>query len=440
MKTSNLKRRHNTYYAVWHVPRSQQQVVGKDKLLLSLKTSNLSEAIARKLEALRVLQARVDAAVSGSPERLAVAEALRFRPHLLRAPDAHDPNYQGDTDKDQALDHLREVVAGDVDPAVRERALKVATGNAVFLKDLMPTFLKEQDHLTEKTRREYGSAIEEMLEWQGVDATEQELTRKRAGDYIGHLKGSGAAGATIQRKVSALSSFWAWMMQRGHIDNNPALNPWKGQGVAKKSKRAVEQTRRRWRDDELLMILRAKFEASEYAYMLPDLIRLALLTGARLDEICEWKAQHIERDSFGVWINNTAGKSAAAKRRIPVHPALVALVERLAASPDKEGYLLHDVPRGGYNKSRSFYVSKAFARQIDNLGLTDPGLVFHSLRATFIGHMEKAHVPVGVVKMIVGHERGDLTYGHYSKGDLVDLQAAIAELHYSPEVMALLAA
>lgn len=432
--TSNLKRRHNTFYAVLHVPRPQQQAVGKDKLLLTLKTSNLKEATARKWDALRVLQARVDAAVAGSPERLAVAEALRFRADL-RGPGAdHDDN------DELAFDAVREE-ADTYGAPLRERILKVATGSTVFLKDLFPTFVSEQDHLRKKTAHEYEASVVAFLEWSGDGTTAQEVTRKRAGEYVGHLKGQDLARATVQRKVSALSAFWNWMMQRGHIEDNPALNPWRNHGIGKKSKRAEEDARRLWTDEELTLILQADWSAlSDLGPALRDLIRLALLSGVRLDEICEWKVSMIERDELGVWINNRTGKTKAARRRFPLHPVAVPIVERLAANPDKDGYLLRDLPRGGYDNTRSFYVSKHFGRAIRKLGITDPKVVFHTLRNTFTSYMEKAHAPPNAVKLLVAHERTDMTYGTYSKGDLIELQQVIRMLRYSEPIMALLAA
>lgn len=435
---ANLKRRHDTWYAVLNVPRAHRAVVGRSELLATLRTSNLREASSRKHDALRTLQARVEAIVSGSPERLAVAEAMSFRASL-RAPNVYDDNVYEEGDAEQALDYVREQADTHGSP-LRNRILSAATGNAVFLKDLLPTFIGEQDHVNKKTAHEYNTSCEDFLEWQGVGVTEKEVTRKRAGEYIGHLKAKGLARATVQRKVSALSAFWEWMMQRGHIENNPLLNVWRGHKLGKKSKRAEEDPRRPWNDAELTVILTADWGTeTKLGPAIRDLIRLALLSGVRLDEICEWKADMVERDDVGLWINNRVGKSRAARRRFPLHPIAVPIIERLLAHPDAEGYLLHDLPRGGYDKRRSFYVSKHFGRVIRKLGVTDPKVVFHTLRNTFASYMEKAHAPPNAVKLLVAHERNDMTYGTYSKGDLIELQEVIALLRYSDPIMALLA-
>ena len=44
---------------------------------------------------------------------------------------------------------------------------------------------------------------------------------------------------------------------------------------------------------------------------------------------------------------------------------------------------------------------------------------------------------VGTTKLLIGHKRASLTYGHYSKGERVKLRKAIEKLKYAPEVMRL---
>jgi hypothetical protein len=54
--------------------------------------------------------------------------------------------------------------------------------------------------------------------------------------------------------------------------------------------------------------------------------------------------------------------------------------------------------------------------------------------------MEAAAVPESTVKLIVGHNRTSLTYGHYSKGQRVNLRGAISALRYPQEVLRLIRA
>jgi len=60
---------------------------------------------------------------------------------------------------------------------------------------------------------------------------------------------------------------------------------------------------------------------------------------------------------------------------------------------------------------------------------------FHALRNTFIELMEGLEVAESTVKLLVGHKRQSMTYGHYSKGQRVNLRKAIERVDYGPKIM-----
>jgi integrase len=93
---------------------------------------------------------------------------------------------------------------------------------------------------------------------------------------------------------------------------------------------------------------------------------------------------------------------------------------------------------GGPDKKRMWYVSKAFARDRKTVGVQERWKDFHALRNTFIEVMEGADVPESTVKLIVGHKRQSITFGHYSKGTRVNLREASNKLAYNPEIMTLI--
>lgn len=110
---------------------------------------------------------------------------------------------------------------------------------------------------------------------------------------MGHLlETSGKSRRTIERYVSSISSFWKWLLRRGHIESR--MNPWLGHGLA--SKKGKKPTRRALPDEAVLKLLRARYSISgqraerRYETVLPDVVRIALATGMRLGEICELEA------------------------------------------------------------------------------------------------------------------------------------------------------
>ncbi len=62
----------------------------------------------------------------------------------------------------------------------------------------------------------------------------------------------------------------------------------------------------------------------------------------------------------------------------------------------------------------------------------------HGLRRSFIQRCEDAGVPSSTTKLLVGHARGDLTYGLYSTGPEWDrLVEAVGRVTYGEDVEAL---
>jgi hypothetical protein len=130
------------------------------------------------------------------------------------------------------------------------------------------------------------------------------------------------------------------------------------------------------------------------------------------------------------------GKTEAAAREVPIHDAAAHVLERRHKSSD--GFVFNGLMPGGPDKKRSWNASKAFGRYTRALGLGEQRQVFHALRNTFIEAMEAPEVPEGVTKLIVGHKRTSLTYGHYSRGDRVSLRKYINKLRYPDDVMRLI--
>jgi integrase len=170
--------------------------------------------------------------------------------------------------------------------------------------------------------------------------------------------------------------------------------------------------------------------------VLYDLVRLALATGARLDELCALRTADVEKRRDGLWLTVVKGKTAAAIRSVPVHPSVVHILKRRAAEGGQ--FLFDGLEPGGPDAKRSWYVSKAFGRFRKQVGVAGPLQDFHALRNTFTAAMEGAEVLETTVQLLVGHKRGSLTYGHYSKGERVSLRKAISRLKYGAAVMKLI--
>jgi integrase len=213
-------------------------------------------------------------------------------------------------------------------------------------------------------------------------------------------------------------------------------NPWLRQGVGKKSKRGETPPRRQWTDEALVKMLSATYTA-RYTLILHDLAKLALVTGARLDELCALKVADVRKEEDGWLINITEGKTAAAVRTVPVHDSAAHVLERRIAS--SRDFLFDRLVPGGPDGKRSWNASKAFGHFTRSLDLkAGERQTFHSLRKSFVEVMEAQEVPPSTIQLIIGHTRQSLALTVYSQGQRVELRKAINKLRYSDDVMRLI--
>src|SRR5262245_17193731 len=255
--------------------------------------------------------------------------------------------------------------------------------------------------------------------------------RKLGGEYTDSpLRRDRLSRKTVARRLSSLSSLWRWLERRGLAPKGS--NPWLGQLGENTGKRGQEKPRSQWKDEQLVKLLAGE-TTPQYTMTLHDLVRLALVTGARLDELCSLKTADADKrtDSRGIIIRE--GQTQAALREVPIHESAAHVLERRWKTSD--GFLFSGLVPGGPDGKRSWNASKAFGRYRRKLGFNSKAQVFHSLRNTFTEVMEAAEVPETTTKLLIGHKRSSLTFGGYSKGQRVELRKAIQKLKYSRAVM-----
>ena len=425
-------------------PRLWAAANGRREFVKSLRTADIYEANRLKASYVAEFQRQITALeyLRADPRAEVIQKALEFRDAITRhgsrvlvyGEQSGEPAWTvTDEMLSQASDEAQEI-AERLGDDVADRFHKLATGQGIFLKDVYERWLTERsERVTGQTLSQDRMVLRAFLTWADSDVTVHEVTRRKAGEYVGWLltSESGISGKTANRYRSTLSSQWKWLIGRGHVETNP----WLGHDLAKRSTRGTTIDRGQWNDAALAKLLSGAF-TPKYQQTLHDLTRLAVTTGARLDELCALKTSDLDRRTDGWWFTIREGKSKAAVREVPVHVAVAHVFEQRRKS--KDGFVFSSLTPGGPDNKRGWNVSKAFTRYRRELGLNERGQVFHSLRNSFTEVMEAAGVPESTVKLIIGHTRTSLTFGHYSKGVRVDLRAAMNKLRYSKEVMRLI--
>jgi hypothetical protein len=115
-------------------------------------------------------------------------------------------------------------------------------------------------------------------------------------------------------------------------------------------------------------------------------------------------------------------KTPAGRRRVPIHSAVVAVVERRTKGKLPGAFLFHEPGAERVGRERSMSVSKRFGHYRQRLGVHEAiegrrqsRVDFHSFRRWFI---TKACIGFdgAVVAAIVGHEVGNITNDVHSGG------------------------
>ncbi|MGK2873436.1 MAG: tyrosine-type recombinase/integrase [Alphaproteobacteria bacterium] len=414
----HIELRRQCWYAVLNVPAKVQAKVGRKRFRVSLKTSD--KKVAEREAKIYIVdwQRQIDAARGE-----AIAQA---KPNALQ----YDPAYWRDalrwarTPGDRAaieeqIDMVAwEIGATNVDnigdpPSTNPEAVQFyfeATGDRVATMEYLDEWIKSQQ-VKAKTAKMRRATIERLgAKFRMLSDVTRKEARRWVTELIAELK-----PATVQRMLSDCRIYWKYLATIEAVPEDSAPFDRLGLKVEKSS----------WLPFEPADVLKLSREAIVRGdAQLSDLIRLAMYSGARREELCSLKVAHVRHDRFEI----VDAKTAAGIRTVPIHPELAQTIARLIAD-SKDGYVLSGLTVTKYG-NRGDALGKRFTRLKRELGF-GARHVFHSLRGTVITMLERANVPEGTVQDIVGHERSTLTGSTYSGKTTFEMRRdALAKLIY----------
>ena len=216
------------------------------------------------------------------------------------------------------------------------------------------------------------------------------------------------ATRTINKSLERISSLFKFATSKPKY--NLHYNPFSGRSLDESD----AQQREPFTDDELARLFGAAEHATRqyktaYSYWLP---LMGLLTGARLNELCQLHLSDFEIVSGIHCINiqdaedGQRVKNKSARRLVPIHEKLIEVglirhVERLRAQGHERLFPTLKLTEDGYGKMPSRW----FGRFKERCGIMEKHTkVFHSFRHTFISTLLNNDVPENVIAPIVGHE------------------------------------
>ncbi|MGY6121297.1 DUF6538 domain-containing protein (plasmid) [Paraburkholderia strydomiana] len=477
---THLDEREGRYYFRRRVPKVLQPILGKTELSKTLSTSNRAEAVRLcRAESLRSdelfaklradlksaeapsspvsdpISAKVRAIVSAAQ---ADADATRrAREDAEREREEDNDWYQAvvsyardeGLDEDEALAFDREVERrAQLERAVQRRLKDEGTAlpqqaatstekpqpaskSALYLPALIDKWAKERTP-NARTFAKAALVARRFREMVGPIPVKS-IERRHAIAFKDALLASGQSASNTNKTLELLSV----LLNFARANEMTKMNAAQGVRVLVKS-----TTKPKARISFNLPALQSIFSspvysehvrpdggAGEAAYWLP---LLALLTGARLEEMCQLAPDDVFEETYldatGTqhavpcvrFVHNEERdqgvKNAGSVRRIPLHPILIALgFVEYAHSHKGKPRIFPDLKPNSYGEESGNW-SKWFGKYLRGpCAVTDNRMVFHSFRHSFKDACRECSISKDLADAIQGHDDGDASSGYGSE-------------------------
>jgi integrase len=246
--------------------------------------------------------------------------------------------------------------------------------------------------------------MSDLLNWSPSLTVEAMDIRVMREAVSGALR-KGRSAPTVNASLSVLSTYWSWMIDQQYAKEGS--NNWTKvrEPVRKKN---FDNEPRAFTDKELAQLI----AASAQRPLISDFIKIAALTGARLEEIGRLQVRHVNLTEASVFLPGT--KTEAAPRTIPLHQGLHSIFSTRIEGKQSDAWLFTELPeRDAVSPmGRTSPISKAFTRYRRALGIDDHAegqrnsrVTFHSIRKWTTHQLVESGASDGVIEDIMGWGR-----------------------------------
>jgi integrase len=152
-----------------------------------------------------------------------------------------------------------------------------------------------------------------------------------------------------------------------------------------------------------------------------DILMVALLTGARREEIFSWTCADYQTDLLKV----RKSKTRAGRRSIPVHSLLKPILDRRTEGRGSDEFIFASVKQHRMStkvRPRGDAFGKRFVKYRRLVGVEDQDVTrrrsrvdFHSCRRWFAEQCEMLGHQENFVARLLGHQLPGMSFGRYSK-------------------------
>jgi integrase len=396
-----IERRRQQWYAVLDVPEKLWPVIGKKRLVQSLKTTSRSTAVDRARLLVSAWKRKFKTSTEGASSVVA-KEASEWRQWLEETAKGDD-EMQAEV-ASMLMTSRAEEIERTLGLSSAQLFANMAQGKVLLISEMGEKWLEEAKY-REKSDHEHRYALKLLVQ---RHSTVEGVTRKVAGEFVRDVLSKDRKSATVNKLIGTYLQLWKFMLNRGLVETNP----WTAQGISRR-RASDEQARRPFTEEEGAEFLHRLDKGVDQ-----DVVMLLAVTGMRLEEACQLKPGDVAlptKKGAPLWLTIREGKTKAAQRRVPVVvPEVVSMLRARATA--KHAYIFHELEDVRWG-DRSVELSKRLGRRLRSFGFTDKGLVAgHSWRHRGATLIEQAGVARDTQDAVLGHQRAGMGRGRYSRG------------------------
>ncbi|WP_201335227.1 MULTISPECIES: tyrosine-type recombinase/integrase [unclassified Nitratiruptor] len=223
---------------------------------------------------------------------------------------------------------------------------------------------------------------------------------------------------TINNIIIAWKAMFKFFEFNGYIAKNPTE-------IIKPVKEEIKNIMEYSIEELALLIKNFTEKKKEFE---KDIVLIGLYTGMRIGEIANLKKENI--DLVNKFIHVEKGKTANAKRKIPIHQDIFEIMQKYVKNCNSDN--LFNI--NAQNKADA--LQKRVSRKMKNI-INHERKSFHSLRKNFVIKLYENGIDENIIKLLVGHSTQDnITFSTYNLNKVKDseLHKAISTLNFLEEI------
>jgi integrase/recombinase XerD len=277
------------------------------------------------------------------------------------------------------------------------------------LQELFNDYLFSELSNSENTKDAYKRDIARFIEFANIRGIEKpsKVTRGFANSYVRFLNELGLASGSVARNISALRSFWKFLIINGFSQNDP-LESIQIDKITRKIPEVLSI-------NDINAILDRIDISNSLGLRDKALIEFMYATGARVSEVIDIKIQDFHSDAGFVKLFGKGSK----ERFVPIGKESIYWIERYIRDgrnrlikPNSRGFIFLN-HRGG--KLSRMGIWKIVKKWVDKAGI-EKEVHPHTLRHSFATHLLEGGADLRAVQEMLGHESVATTqiYTHLS--------------------------